>query len=92
MTKLSIFGGRRKMRHSIQGGSFRSVPGNQVLVLTSLVVIVTGVLATLIFADVIQFASNDARVIMGTTLLFTAVLMVVYTLFLATRTECDFAN
>jgi hypothetical protein len=80
------------MRHSIQGGSFRSVPGNQVLVLTSLVVIVTGVLATLIFADVIQFASNDARVIMGTTLLFTAVLMVVYTLFLATRTECDFAN
>jgi hypothetical protein len=83
---------RHKAHRGLKGGSIRSVPGNQVLLFVTVIVLVTAVLAALIWSDVVQFASSDARVIVGVTLTFTAITMVLYALFLATRTECDFSN
>jgi len=84
--------GRTKLRGGLQGGAIRSVPGNQVILFVTVIILVTAVLSALIWADVVQFASTDARVIVGVTLTFTAVTMVLYALFLATRTECDFSS
>lgn len=83
---------RHKAYRSLKGGAIRSVPGNQVILFVTVIVLVTAVLAALIWSDVVQFASSDARVIVGVTLTFTAITMVLYALFLATRTECDFSN
>lgn len=71
----------------LRGGALKSVSGSQVLSIVFVLLIAHTVLAALVWADVIQFASTDAKVAVGTILTVIATLLAIYALFLATASE-----
>jgi len=71
----------------LRGGLVKSVPGSQILTLLFALVVVHLVLAALMWSNVIQFAANDTKIIVSTTLTVAGVILVVYMLYLATASS-----
>ena len=71
------------MKHlTLQGGIKGAVPGSQVMTVVTFLMLSTAVLAALMWTNVIEFASNDAKLITASILTFVSVILVIYTLYI----------
>ena len=69
---------------ALAGGLVRNVSGMQVIALVLALFILHSILAILMWTNVIEFATNDTKIAVATTLTVAAVLLGVYLLFLVT--------
>ena len=72
---------------ALTGGMVSNVPTTQVITIVVILILVHVVLASLIWSNVIQFATNDAKIIVGTILSVAAVLLIVYLVFLSISSD-----
>lgn len=72
--------------YGLSGGLAKTVDGVQVVSVVIILMLLTAVLAGLMWTDVIQFASNDAKVITATILTVAFALLFIYMMTLSWQT------
>jgi len=76
---LSMKGGK-----ALSGGMVQSVTGTQVVAVILALAVAHTVLAILMWSNVIEFATNDTKIAVATTITVIAALLLAYLIFLVT--------
>ena len=74
---------RHEFSGGLSGGLAKTVDGVQVIAVVIILMLLTGILSALMWTNVIQFSSNDAKVLTATFLTVAFVLLFLYMMILS---------
>lgn len=78
---------RRSRLCGLKGGMLRTLPTSQVMSFVMLLLVVHVLLASLMWANVITFASTDERNLVASALTIVSFFLIVYLLYVSTASE-----